>query len=86
MPFPVEEKFIEKAEVDLGARFPALFRMQMMAMNGGEVAVGSDSFHLHPFFDTSDKRRLKRKCNSIVHETVYARKHYGLAKNNVMVG
>ena len=86
MSFPVEEKFIEKAESDLGVRFPASFRTRMMAMNGGEVAVGTDSFHLHPFFDTSDKKRLKRTCNSIVHETRYARQHYSLPEDIVQIG
>ena len=86
MSFPVAEKFIEKAEADLGVRFPASFRTKMMAMNGGEVGVGSDSFHLHPFFDTSDKKRLKRTCNSIVHETKYARQHYRLPENIILIG
>ena len=86
MSFPVEEKFIEKAEADLGVKFPASFRTKMMAMNGGEVAVSTDSFHLHPFFDTSDKKRLKRTCNSIVHETKYARQHYRLPENIVVIG
>lgn len=86
MSFPVEEKFIEKAEIDLGVRFPASFRKKMMAMNGGEVAVATDSFQLHPFFDTSDKKRVKRTCSSIVHETRYARQHYRLPENVIVIG
>jgi len=86
MSFPVEEKFIEKAESDLGVRFPASFREKMIAINGGVVAVSTDSFHIHPFFDTSDKKRLKRTCSSIVHETKYARQHYRLPENIILIG
>ena len=86
MSFPVEEKFIERAEGDIGVRFPDSFRTKMMTMNGGEVAVGADSFQLHPFFDSSDKKRLKRTCNSIVHETKYARQHYRVSENIVVIG
>ena len=86
MSFPVEERFIEKAEQDLGVRFPASFRTKMMTMNGGEVGVANDSFHLHPFFNTSDKKRIKRTCNSIVHETRYARQHYRLPEDLILIG
>jgi hypothetical protein len=86
MAFPVEDKYIEKAETDLGVRFPDSFRSKMSNMNGGEVAVSTDHFELHPFFDTSDKKRLKRTCNSIVHETNTAREHYGLPKSLVIIG
>ena len=86
MSFPLEERFIEKAEGELGVRFPESFRRKMMAENGGEVAVGSDSFLLHPFYDTSDKKRIKRTCNSIVHETKYAREHYRLPDDIIIIG
>ena len=86
MSFPVEEKFVEKAEQELGVRFPASFRLKMVAANGGEVAVGTDSFNLHPFFDTSDKKRVKRTCNNIVHETKYARRNFRLPENLVVIG
>ncbi len=86
MSFPVEEKFIEKAESELGVRFPQSFRCKMMAGNGGEVAVGTDCFVLHPFYDTSDKKRIKRTCNSIVHETKYAGDHYLLPSDIIIIG
>ena len=71
---------------DLGIQFPHSFRQKMMSANGGNVAVGADSFLLLPFFDTSNKKRLKRTCNSIVHETKYAREHYRLPSNIVIIG
>lgn len=42
MPFPVEERYIEIAEAELGVRFPASFRNKMMALNGGYAKIGDD--------------------------------------------
>lgn len=86
MAFPVDEKYIVNAEEELGARFPDSFREKMMKSNGGGVDVSSDYFELHPFYDTSDKKRIKRTCNSIVHETKMARDHYRLPENLVVIG
>lgn len=86
MAFPVEEKFIEKAEEELGVKFPLSFRHKMMRLNGGGVEVSTDYFELHPFYDTSDKKRIKRTCNSIVHETKTAREHYRLPTNLIVIG
>ncbi|MFZ6872194.1 SMI1/KNR4 family protein [Undibacterium sp. Di27W] len=78
MAFPLDEKFIEQAEAELGVRFPASFRNKMMQMNGGAIHVLDEVFDLLPFYDTTDKKRIKRTCNSIVHETRQARAYYGL--------
>ncbi len=86
MPFPVEEKYIQKAETELGIRFPESFRQKMMKNNGEGVEVGEDYFELHPFYDTSDKKRIKRTCNSIVHETKMARDHYRLPTDLIVIG
>ena len=86
MAFPVEEKYIEKAEAELGVKFPESFRNKMMKKNGGEVEVSDDSFELHPFYDTSDKKRIKRTCNSIVHETKNSQTYYRLPSNLIVIG
>ena len=86
MAFPVEEKFIVKAENELGVRFPDSFRQKMMQKNGEGVEIGTDYFSLHPFYDTSEKKRIKRTCNSIVHETKMARDHYRLPSNLIVIG
>jgi hypothetical protein len=86
MAFPVEEKYIEQAEAELGARFPESFRNKMMRLNGGCVEVSDDYYELHPFYDTSDKKRIKRTCNSIVHETKTYRDQYGLPQNLIVLG
>lgn len=86
MAFPVEDKYIANAEKELGAKFPASFREKMMKSNGGSVEVSTDYFELHPFYDTSDKKRIKRTCNSILHETKTAREHYRLPQNLIVIG
>ncbi len=86
MAFPVEEIFVVKAENELGVRFPDSFREKMMQKNGEGVEVGMDYFSLYPFYDTSEKKRIKRTCNSIVHETKMARDHYRLPNNLIVIG
>ncbi|MEJ2444833.1 MAG: SMI1/KNR4 family protein [Exilibacterium sp.] len=94
MAFPVEEKFIEKAEAELGVKFPESFRNKMMKLNGGSVQFPNEEevaedevgyYELHPFYDTSDKKRIKRTCNSIVHETKTYRDQYGLPQNLIVL-
>lgn len=94
MAFPVEEEFIEKAEAELGVRFPDSFRNKMMELNGGCVVIPDDEeedediasyYELNPFYDTSDKNRIKRTCNSIVHETKTYREQYGLPNHLIVL-
>ena len=37
MPFPVDIKYIEDAERDLGVTFPPIYKAKMLQENGGEV-------------------------------------------------
>jgi len=86
MPFPIDEKYIVATEAKLGVTFPASFRSKMMADNGGEVATPPDAWQLYPFFDTSDKKRLKRTCNDIVRETASAKEWHGFPSDAVAIG
>ena len=85
MAFPVDEKFILIAEEELAVRFPDAYRSSMMSINGGFVEVDADVFSIYPFFDTSEKKRLRRTTNSNVRETLTARKHYGLPEDLVAI-
>jgi hypothetical protein len=89
MAFPVEEKFIEIAEAELGVKFPDSFRNKMMKLNGGCIQFPDedevDYYELNPFYDTSDKKRIKRTCNSIFHETKTYREQYGLSQNLIVL-
>jgi len=94
MAFPVEEKFIEIAEAELGIKFPESYRNKMMKLNGGCVKLPDEDdvdedevsyYELNPFYDASDKKRIKRTCNSIVHETKTYREQYGLPQNLIVL-
>ena len=41
----------------------------MIAENGGERKFSRAIWYLHPIKDTSDRKRLKRTCNHVLHET-----------------
>lgn len=58
----------------------------MMADNGGEVETPPDSWQLYPFFDSSDKKRLKRTCNDITRETITARESFGFPSDAIAIG
>jgi len=72
MPFPVEEKYINKTEEKLGVKFPKEFRDKMIQNNGGEFESLIDGFEDHwtlfPFLDESNNKRVKRTCNDIILE------------------
>ena len=85
MPFPVEEKFILRAENLLNVKFPDSYRTKMSNDNGGAVEVGEDIFYLYPIYDDSDRKRIGRTINSVVKETEYQRSN-GLSKDVIAIG
>ena len=69
MPFPLEIKFVKRAETALGRKLPLGYVVKMCRDNGGSVHTTTDTWFLFPIFDDSDRKRLKRTCNDIVRET-----------------
>ncbi|MEP5762769.1 MAG: SMI1/KNR4 family protein [Litoreibacter sp.] len=69
MPWPVAEKYIEDCESKLGFTLPETYRVTMMNDNGGVVVCEGDTWNLHPIWDKSDKKRLKRTANDVARET-----------------
>ena len=47
---------------------------------------GPDVWELHPIFDDSDRKRLKRTCNDIVRETTSAREWHGFPPEAAAIG
>lgn len=86
MPFPVDIKYVNECERKLGAKFPPAFTVHMVKQNGGTVVTDVDSWDLYPFFDTSDKKRLKRTCNDIVRETASAREWPDFPEEAIAIG
>lgn len=86
MPFPIEEKYIAKMEATLNVTFPPDFRKKMMFDNGGEIVNDQFEFELFPFFDSSDKKRIKRTCNHIGLETKNAQGWTEFPENAIAIG
>ncbi|MEC8886190.1 MAG: SMI1/KNR4 family protein [Pseudomonadota bacterium] len=85
MPFPIDEKYIAQTEQQLGVIFPPRFKVKMIQMNGGEVIADDDVWKLFPFFDQSDKKRIKRTCNHIMVETRQARQWLGFPTDAIAI-
>lgn len=73
MPFPLDAEWVEKTQQRVGIKLPAIYVGCMLRSNGGEVSAVGDSWTLYPIRDESDRKRLGRTCNDIVHETESAR-------------
>ena len=73
MAFRLDIQFVKRTEAKLGRKLPLGYVAKMCRDNGGEVAADPDQWLLYPIFDDSDRKRLKRTCNDIVHETALAR-------------
>lgn len=73
MPFPIDLKYIEETEKELGLTFPDSFKNKMRKENGGTLSTKEDDWQLLPFFDQADQKRMSRTSNHIVLETKQAR-------------
>ncbi len=73
MPFPVDERYVQAAEQELGHRLPETLRSRLRVNNGGEVTDGEEDWQLHPVWDSSSRERSRRSANHIVRETHQAR-------------
>lgn len=73
MPFPIDLKYIEETEKELGLTFPDSFKNKMRKENGGTLSTKEDDWQLFPFFDQADQKRISRTSNHIVLETKLAR-------------
>ena len=69
MPFDLQESLLAKAESALGAPLPSSYRSAMLRRNGGELEVEGDTWVVYPIADTSDRKRISRTANHILHET-----------------
>jgi len=86
MPFPLDPKFVGVTEEKLGVRFPLAFVAAMVKENGGYVETPPDGWWLYPFRDTTDRKRIKRTTNDIVHQTEWARRMPHFPRDGVAIG
>lgn len=85
MAFPIAETEIIKTEQKMGIRFPESFRQAMILSNGGELSTGEDDWLIHPFLDTTDRKRFSRTSNDITRETAQARQWAGFPQDSVAI-
>jgi hypothetical protein len=86
MPFPLDESCIVATEQRLGLRLPEAYRQRMLRENGGVIPTPPDAWHLHPIFDNTDRKRLKRTVNDIVRETGVASDSAGWPERAISIG
>ena len=86
MPFPVDKKFIEELENELGLSFPDKYKTKMTTENGGEIQTDEDEWTLFPFLDKSDNKRISRTCNHIELETANANEWDNFPADAVAIG
>ncbi len=86
MAFPVDEQYITETEKQLGLKFPLTFKEKMKIENGGEIETADDSWTIHPFFDKSDIKRIKRTTNNIILETKESREWDNFPSTGIAIG
>ena len=86
MPFPVDNQYIIDAEKELDVTFPQAFKEKMKIENGGEIETADDSWIIHPFFDKSDVKRIKRTANHIILETKNSRAWSNFPPTGIAIG
>lgn len=86
MPFDLNERYVQAAELALGVSLPTSYRVAMMNRNGGAVATENDVWDLYPIADDSDRKRLARTLNGIVPETDQARAWRGFPAGAIALG
>ncbi|MGC1495347.1 MAG: SMI1/KNR4 family protein, partial [Sulfitobacter sp.] len=59
---------------------------EMMALeNGGRINLGREQWWLHPIFDMTDKKRIKRTCNHVLLETRNRAEYGGFPGNGLEI-
>lgn len=69
MPFDLHIAYVSATEAKLGMSLPDEYIACMTRMNGGCASFEDEIWWLHPIFDDSGARRLKRTSNDVVRET-----------------
>lgn len=86
MPFPIDLKYIEEFETQIGVIFPPYFKAKMQDLNGGEIIIEDEDWNIFPFLDKLDSKRISRTCNHIGLETQNAKEWNGFPNNSFAIG
>jgi hypothetical protein len=69
----------------MGVKLPDTYRTAMMNQNGGSIICSGETWTLHPIWDKSEKKRLKRTANDVVRETAVMASWTGWPNNAVCI-
>jgi len=85
MAFDLDKKYIDKVEKTLEATLPSAYKKSMMQSNGGTIELDDEVWELFPIQDNSDKKRISRSCNHILHETQIAKEWNGFPQGSLAI-
>jgi hypothetical protein len=85
VPYPVSREHLDAAEARLGRRLPLDLRARLSRDNGGEVKVGDEVWWLHPVWDPTDRKTMRKTASHIVAETASAREWPGFPEGAIAI-
>ncbi len=83
MSVPVEEKYIQRTEKALNARFPDSYRQFIAEVNG---FASADGWQALPIFDTGSREAMQRTCDDVTRHTEMGRQNPGFPEGGVVIG
>ncbi|MDO4259580.1 MAG: SMI1/KNR4 family protein [Actinomycetaceae bacterium] len=86
---PTDDRFIDRAQEQLGVAFPPKYRAFLLGQNGGEIepeTLPDVVFEIYPVFDDSDRRRAARTGVDIVRTQGECRSWDGFPSEAVAIG
>lgn len=84
MSFPIELARIREVEQTLGRQLPDGYVAHMQRANGGNTP--DDRWILHPFFDATDRARIKRTAQHVLSETEQAGRLKAFPQGALVIG
>ncbi len=85
MAFPVDVKYINEFESEIGLKLPSAYKKGLTVTNGGEIDNASDLWQVFPVFDKSNRKRISRTSNHIIRETKSAKEWQGFPQEAIAV-
>ncbi len=85
MAYPVDGETIVAAERELGRTLPDAIRARLAADNGGEIRAAGRVWQLHPVWDPTDRRTMRKTANNILVETQAAQSWAGFPEGAVAI-
>jgi hypothetical protein len=73
------------AEKELGRQLPSTLRSRLLGDNGGDIRAAGREWQLHPVWDPTDRRTMRKTANNIAVETQAARAFPGFPEGALAI-